>query len=112
MDKSMVIKPRLSEKAYGLSQTSNVYVFEVPSDANKLTVSRAVAAQFDVTVTSVNIINAKGKSMQRYRKRGGRNIGKKPDVKKAYVLLKEGDKIAIFASEEDEKPKAKSKEKK
>jgi large subunit ribosomal protein L23 len=112
MDKAMIIKPRISEKAYGLSQTANVYVFEVPADANKLSVADAVAAQFEVTVTDVNIANAKGKTKQQYRKRGRRTTGKKPDIKKAYVSLKEGDKIAIFANEEDEKPKSKAKEKK
>ncbi len=62
MDKSMTLKPRVSEKAYGLSQTAGVYVIQVPGDANKLTVTNAVQAQFDVTVTSVNIANIPGKA--------------------------------------------------
>lgn len=100
---TMTLKPRVSEKAYNMSQESKVYVFEVPTDANKITVTTAVQDQFKVTVTAVNILNVKGKAKQQYRKRGKRSMGKRPDVKKAYVTLKEGDEIAIFPKEEDEK---------
>lgn len=104
MDKSMVLKPRISEKAYALSQSMNVYVMQVPSDANSLTVADAVAAQFGVTVTKVNIANAKGKLKRTVRKGGRQSFGKRPDIKKAYVTLKAGDHIAVFANEEDKKP--------
>lgn len=103
MDKSMSLKPRLSEKAYDLSQASNTYVFQVPNDANKLTIAKAITAQFAVAVTDVNISNAKGKVMRTVRKGGRRSFGKRPNIKKAYVTLKAGDSIAIFANEEDEK---------
>lgn len=101
MEKLMVLKPRISEKAYGLSQTANVYVFEVPAEANKLTVARAVANQYEVGVKTVNIVNSTGKNRRTYRKRQGWVSGKKSDVKKAYVTLKDGDSIAIFPAEED-----------
>lgn len=103
MSKTMTLRPRISEKAYGQSVASNVYAFQVPSDANKMTVAEAVEAQFSVTVTKVNISVAKGKVKTTYRKRGGRTSGSRPDMKKAYVTLKDGDSIAIFASEADEK---------
>lgn len=110
MDKHMTLKPRISEKAYNMSQENHVYVFEVPGEANKLTVSAAVEAQFGVTVTAVNIINQKGKAKQQYRKRGRRTNGTRPDIKKAYVSLKDGDEIAIFPKEEDEKDKTANKQ--
>lgn len=101
MSLSMPLKPRVSEKAYGQSQELNTYVFQVPVDSNKTTVAEAVALQFKVTVTDVNITNLKGKTTRRV-KRGGRAIsGTKPNIKKAYVTLKLGDSIAIFANEED-----------
>lgn len=103
MSMTMTLKPRVSEKAYGQSLASNVYVFQVPSNANKMTVAEAVAAQFNVTVTKVNVAVAKGKAKTTYRKRGGRTSGSRPDVKKAYVTIKAGDHIAIFANEEDNK---------
>ena len=108
MDKTMTLKPRISEKAYAQSQTSNVYVFVVPEDANKLTVAQAVEAQFDVTVLTVNILNIKGKVKTSYMKRGKRTPGARVDVKKAYVTVKQGDTIAVFASEDD-KPADKEK---
>lgn len=111
--KSMVLKPRVSEKAYGHSQVLNTYVFEVPGDANKLTVADAVASQFDVTVEAVNILNVKGKTKRTIRKGGRASIGKRTDKKKAYVTLKDGDSIVIFAAEEEADTKeAKKKEKK
>ena len=60
MDKTMFLKPRISEKAYGLSQARRTYVVDVPADATKHTVARAITAQFDVTVETVNITNVKG----------------------------------------------------
>ncbi|MEK7153181.1 MAG: 50S ribosomal protein L23, partial [Patescibacteria group bacterium] len=97
MDKFMTLKPRISEKTYSLSEARRTYVVEVPADANKDTVAKAITAQFAVTVETVNIINVKGKTKRTVRK-GGRPItGKRSDIKKAYVLLKEGDKLPFFA---------------
>lgn len=103
MDKEMILKPRLSEKTYGLSVASNAYAFQVPGDATKHTVARAVEAQFDVTVETVNIINVKGKAKRTVRKGGRPTAGKRSDIKKAYVTLKEGDKLPIFDVVEDAK---------
>lgn len=103
MSKTMVLRPRVSEKAYALSQVRNTYVFVVPASANKPEVANAVAAQFNVTVEDVNIVNVKGKVKRTVRKGGRAIVGKDVDLKKAYVTLKQGDAIAIFASEEDQK---------
>jgi large subunit ribosomal protein L23 len=105
MSKFTALKPRISEKAYKMSQEDKVYVFEVPGNVNKLQVAAAVTSQFEVDVVSVNILNVKGKVKQQSRKRGKRNSGARPDIKKAYVTLKEGQEIAIFPKEEDDKAK-------
>ncbi len=103
MGKTMLLKPRVSEKAYGQSQTKNVYVFEVPTDTSKLEITKAVKAQFEVTVVSVNLMNVKGK-VKRVVRRGGRaGLGKRSDFKKAYVTVKAGETIPIFAAEDDKK---------
>jgi len=100
----MILKPRLSEKTYGLSLVRNTYAFVVPSDATKHTVARAVTAQFNVTVEEVNIVNVKGKAKRTVRKGGRPTNGKRSDIKKAYVTLKEGDKLPVFdAIEGDDK---------
>ncbi len=97
--KNILLIPRVSEKAYAMSQTENVktYVFEVPTDANKHTVARAVGAQYEVTVTDVRTTMLKGKTKQTYRKGSRPQAGKRSDIKKAYVTLKAGDELPLFA---------------
>lgn len=102
----MSLKPRMSEKSYGLSQVNRTYIFDVPSSANKLTVAKAVNAQYDVTVQSVNIANQSGKSKRSYVASRRQYVkGQRSDVKRAYVTLKEGDKLPIFAAEEEQEAK-------
>lgn len=103
MDKTMALKPRVSEKGYAQSKDLNTYVFNVPMDANKLTVADAVVAQFDVKVQDVRMVVSKGKVKQSYRK-GRRPVsGRRADTKKAYVRLAEGQAINIFGDVEDKK---------
>jgi large subunit ribosomal protein L23 len=99
--KDIVLRPRISEKAYGQSQRPKVrtYVFEVDKKLEKITIKRAVEAQFDVTVTNVNTVNQKGKAKMSYRKRVRPLNGKRSDIKKAYVTLKEGQELPIFVEE-------------
>ena len=105
MYKTITLKPRMSEKAYGLSQTARTYIFEVPVGANKHTVARAVAAQFEVTVENVNITNIAGKAKRTVRK-GGRQVkGHESDMRKAYVTLAEGQSLPIFAAVEEAEAK-------
>jgi len=103
------LQPRLSEKAYGLSQTHNVYVFDVPRNANRLSIAAAVTAQFDVTVVSVNVTNRKGKAKRTVAKGGRRTVsGSQTALKKAYVVLKKGDSLPFFASVAEEEAKQKA----
>jgi len=113
MSKTMIIKPRMSEKAYTLSQEDNTFVFEVPGSANKHTVKDAVQVQFDVTVTDVRIANKKGKTKRTLVKRSRPITGRQSDSKRAYVTLKQGDTIPVFAAvEEAEKEQEKKSAKK
>ena len=108
MSKTIVLRPRISEKAYGLSQRST-YVFDVPTSVNRVQVAASVQAQFEVTVETVRIAKLKGKAKMSYRKRSRPVKGRRSDVKRAYVSLKEGDKLPIFAAEEEEQAKAEKK---
>lgn len=97
------MKPRMSEKAYAQSMLNQTYVFVVPSDANKITIKAAVEAQFNVQVTDVNIVVQNGKKARSIRlgnRRARPIMGRRSDVKKAYVRLKDGDSIKIFDEEE------------
>lgn len=111
MSKSIALKPRQSEKTYALSQAFNVFVFDVPMTVNKDQIKKAVEAQFDVTVTDVRVIIVKGKVARSIRigARTRANVsGKRIDKKKAYVTLKDGDSIPVFAAI-DEQVKAEEK---
>jgi large subunit ribosomal protein L23 len=117
MSLTTVLRPRLSEKTYGLAMTKTVYVFDVPSEANRQIIAAAVTAQFGVTVEKVNIVRIKGKVKRTVRKGGRPVMGVRNDIKKAYVTLTEGQKLPFFDEpEEDKKPKkadkAEKKEKK
>jgi large subunit ribosomal protein L23 len=111
MSKTTLLRPRLSEKTFGLGTTKGVYVFDVPADVNKQMVAAAVTAQFEVTVTKVNMTNIKGKPKRLVRKGGRALDGRRSDIKKAYVTLKEGDKLPFFDEPEKDKKAAKKAEK-
>lgn len=102
---STVLKPRMSEKAYDVSQVRNTYVFDVDGAANKHTIARAVSEQYSVTVLTVRIVNVKGKVKRTVRKGGRPTMGRQSDTKKAYVTLKAGDTLPIFAAMEDAEAK-------
>jgi ribosomal protein L23 len=105
----LTLQPRLSEKAYGLSQTHNVYVFDVPRNANRQSITAAIAAQFEVTVLEVNITNHKGKAKRTVSRGGRRSVkGSQTAIKKAYVVLKKGDSLPFFASIAEEEAKQKA----
>lgn len=104
MSKTITLRPRLSEKTYGLSE-KRVYVLEIPRDANKHTVARAVEAQFEVKVAKVNITNISGKAKRIISISGKRMKnanGKRTDIKKAYITLAEGYSLPFFAAIEEE----------
>ena len=87
-----VIKgPLITEKLDKAREKQRQYSFVVDREATKLDVARAVSTQFKVTVEDVRTAVMRGKI-----KRVGTNMGKRPNFKKAFVTLKEGDKIELF----------------
>jgi len=99
------VYPRATEKAYGQSQ-DNVYVFNVPTSANKRDIAESVEAQYGVKVTGVKTIVQSGKAV-RFNRGKKRYPGTtyRTDAKKAYVTLAEGDKIQVFAEPETKEEK-------
>lgn len=103
MSKTLTLKPRMSEKTYASSLATNTFVFDVPKSTNKIEVAKAVEEQFSVKVTDVRTIVVKGKKARsirlgKYRKNV---MGQRPDFKKAFVTLQEGDSIPVFAAIEE-----------
>jgi large subunit ribosomal protein L23 len=91
----MKITPRISEQTYAQA-SKNVFVFNTPITANRSEIKAAIEKQFDVTVVKVNTTIVKGKLKASNRRNQRAVYGARSDVKKAYVTLKEGDKIGIF----------------
>jgi large subunit ribosomal protein L23 len=85
----VIRKPIITEKTTTASENGAV-VFEVAIDSNKPTIKEAVESLFDVKVKAVNTTITKGKA-----KRFRGMLGKRKDVKKAYVTLEEGNTIDV-----------------
>ena len=85
----IVRSPVITEKATMASENGAV-VFEVAMDANKPMIKEAVETLFNVKVKAVNTTITKGK-VKRFRGQ----LGKRADVKKAYVTLEEGNTIDV-----------------
>ena len=88
----VLVAPVISEKSTMVAEKLNQACFVVVPDANKAEV-KAVELLFKVQVKSVQILNLNGK-----QKRFGRFMGKRNDVRKAYVTLAQGQEIN-FAQE-------------
>lgn len=87
----IIRRPMITEKSTELRDERNIIAFEVARSANKIEIRKAVEAQFNVKVAEVRIANMHGKV-----RRQGRNVGRRPDWKKAYVRLAEGEKPIEF----------------
>jgi large subunit ribosomal protein L23 len=87
----IIKKPIITEKATKQKEQVNQLTFEVDRHANKILVRNAIENIFKVKVLSVTVINVKGK-----KRMVGRNVGRKPDWKKAIVRLAPGENIEFF----------------
>jgi len=85
--------PHVSEKSTLVGGHGNQYVFQVATDASKPEIKAAVEMLFDVSVENVNVVNVKGKT-KAFKQR----LGKRPDWKKAYVRVQEGQTIDFEAA--------------
>jgi large subunit ribosomal protein L23 len=90
----VLLGPHISEKATIVAEGSEQVVFRVAKDATKPEIKQAVEELFNVKVAGVNVLNIKGKT-----KRTMRGMGKRNDVRKAYVRLAEGSEIDFLAGD-------------
>jgi|TARA_Y100000310_G_scaffold162451_1_gene162440 large subunit ribosomal protein L23 len=92
VDYSHVLRrPRITEKATAQAE-KNVYVFEIDPRSDKKSVKEAVERVYNVTPVKVNIAKTPSR---RFFSRMRRQRGMKSGLSKAYVYLKEGDRIEI-----------------
>ncbi|HEV8335584.1 MAG TPA: 50S ribosomal protein L23 [Candidatus Polarisedimenticolia bacterium] len=83
----IVLAPLITEKSTKLKDAQELLCFRVARDANKIEIKRSIEELFNVKVATVRTALVHGKM-----KRVGRNLGKRPDWKKAYVRLRPGEK--------------------
>jgi large subunit ribosomal protein L23 len=88
----VIRRPLVTEKGVTKKDEERTLCFEVAPNANKTQVKAAVEKLFKVKVAEVRTSNFEGKLRRR-----GRFAGYRPDWKKAYVKLKEGQKVPEFA---------------
>lgn len=89
--REIILRPLITEKSTRLKDSDRIVCFEISPEANKIEVKKAVEQLFKTKVERVTIVNLRGKV-----KRLGRNIGRTKDRKKAYVKLKEGEKMIEY----------------
>ena len=86
----VIKKPLVTEKATQVTASHNQYVFEVDVSSNRHEIRNAIEELYKVKVEKVRTLIVRGK-IKNFRQRSG----KRPNWKKAYVTLKEGNKIEL-----------------
>jgi len=82
--------PHLTEKVTNLMNQANQYAFKVDVNSTKREIKKAVEEYFSVQVKKVRVIKVKGKA-----KRSRFRVKQRPNWKKAYVSLEEGQTIEV-----------------
>jgi large subunit ribosomal protein L23 len=86
----VLVAPIVSEKATMVAEKTNAVTFKVLQDATKPEIKAAVELMFKVNVKAVAVLNTKGKT-----KRFGKSVGRRDNVRKAYVTLQAGQEINL-----------------
>ena len=87
----VIRRPLVTEKTSIQREDGRTIVFEVATAANKIEIRRAIEKLLGAKVATVRTSLVHGKI-----KRQGRFAGQRPDWKKAYVTLREGEKMPEF----------------
>lgn len=85
----VLVAPIVSEKATMVGER-NAVTFKVLQNATKHEIQAAVELLFQVEVLGVSVVNIKGKT-----KRFGKTVGRRDNVRKAYVRLKPGQELNL-----------------
>ena len=87
----VIRRPLITEKTSILREDGKTIVFQVAAGATKIDIKRAVEHLLGAKVASVRTSIAHGKV-----KRQGRFVGQRSDWKRAYVRLRDGEKLPEF----------------
>ncbi|MGG5202845.1 50S ribosomal protein L23 [Neisseria meningitidis] len=94
----VILAPIVSEKSNVLAEKRNQMTFKVLANATKPEIKAAVELLFGVQVADVTTVTIKGKVIKGKVKRFGRTLGRRSDVKKAYVSLAAGQELDLEAA--------------
>ena len=86
----VLLSPIVTEKATFITEKNNQFLFKVLLHASKPEIKAAVESLLGVQVLSVQTLVQKGKI-----KHSVRSVGRRNHVKKAFVVLKEGQELKI-----------------
>jgi large subunit ribosomal protein L23 len=84
-------KPIITEKSLTAKESNRTLCFKVDPNATKTEIKEAVQTVYKVKVDSVRTSNFFGKERRR-----GRTVGHRPEWKKAYVKLRDGEKVPEY----------------
>ena len=87
----VIKRPIITEKGLSLKENDRTLCFEVDDDASKTQIQEAVEQLFKVKVQHVRTMIVPGKMRRR-----GKYTGYRSDWKKAYVTLREGEKMIEY----------------
>ena len=87
----VIRRPLITEKTSVAREAGNTLVFEVHKAATKIDIKHAVEKLFGAKVATVRTSITHGKM-----KRQGRFEGQRSDWKKAWVRLRDGEKVPDF----------------
>ena len=87
----IIKRPIITEKGLTLKEQDRTLCFEVDENANKRQIQEAVEQLFKVKVQHVRTMTVPGKMRRR-----GKYSGYRSDWKKAYVTLREGEKMIEY----------------
>jgi large subunit ribosomal protein L23 len=87
----IIRRPVITEKGLTMKENEKTLCFEVSDRASKTQIKEAIERIFKVKVQHVRTMNVPGKERRR-----GRFTGYRPDWKKAYVTLRDGEKMIEY----------------
>jgi large subunit ribosomal protein L23 len=87
----VILRPVITEKGLMLKEDDRTLCFEVSEGSSKRQIQEAIERVFKVKVQHVRTMKVPGKMRRR-----GRYTGYRPDWKKAYVTLREGEKMIEY----------------
>ncbi len=87
----IILRPVITEKSTLMKEKNREICFEVDPRANKIEIKEAAEQLFNVKIESVRVMKQRGKM-----RRVGRNQGRTKDWKKAYLKIKEGEKMIEY----------------